>query len=108
VAFVCVDLSACSRPENCSPAGRLRPSVHLFVFKRRRCKSWRTDAGCAAQSTKNVDLHTRPGLNASTVCVFSFEQSAYSKQIAEDRKDTHSTQLTPGASGPCQLQDICN
>ena len=53
------------------------------------------DAGCAAQSTKNMDLHARPGLNAITVCVFSFEQSAYSKQIAEDHKDTHSTQLTP-------------
>ncbi len=42
-----------------------------------------------------MDLHARPGLNASTVCVFSFEQSAYSKEIAEERKDTHSTQLTP-------------
>ncbi len=27
--------------------------------------------------------------------MFSFEQSAYSKEIAEERKDTHSTQLTP-------------
>jgi hypothetical protein len=42
-----------------------------------------------------MDFHARPGLNASTVCVFSFEQNAYSKQIAEDHKDTHSTQLTP-------------
>ena len=73
------------------------------------CKSLQTDAGRAAQSAKKLDLHARPGLNASTVCVFSFEQSAYSKQIAEERKDTHSTQLTPGgASGPCQWPDICN
>jgi len=50
------------------------------------------DAGRAAESTLN--LHARAGLNAST-CVFSFEQSAYSKEIAEERKDTHSTQLTP-------------
>ena len=53
------------------------------------------DAGRAAESTKKLNLHARPGLNASTVCVFSFEQSAYSKEIAEERKDTHSTQLTP-------------
>jgi hypothetical protein len=67
------------------------------------CNSLQTDAGRAAQSTKKMDFHARPGLNASTVCVFSFEQSAYSKQIAEEGKDTHSTQLTPGgASGPCQ------
>jgi hypothetical protein len=73
------------------------------------CKSLQTDAGRAAQSTKKFYLHARPRLNASTVCVFSFEQSAYSKQIAEERKDTHSTQLTPGgASGPCQWPDICN
>jgi hypothetical protein len=53
------------------------------------------DAGRAAESTKKLNLHARAGLNASTVCVFSFEQSAYSKEIAEERKDTHSTQLTP-------------
>jgi hypothetical protein len=35
------------------------------------------------------------GLNVSTVCVFSFEQSADSKEIVEEHKDTHSTQLTP-------------
>jgi hypothetical protein len=52
------------------------------------------DAGRAAESTKKLNLHARAGLNAST-CVFSFEQSAYSKEIAEERKDTHSTQLTP-------------
>ncbi len=59
------------------------------------CKRLQTDAGRAAQSTKKFYLHARPRLNASTVCVFSFEQSAYSKQIAEERKDTHSKQLTP-------------
>jgi hypothetical protein len=52
-------------------------------------------AGRAAESAKKLNLHARPGLNATTVCVFSFEQSAYSKEIAEERKDTHSTQLTP-------------
>ena len=59
------------------------------------CNRSQTDAGRAAQSTKKLDLHARPRLNASTVCVISFEQSAYSKQIAEELKDTHSTQLTP-------------
>ena len=53
------------------------------------------DAGRAAESTKKLNLHVRAGLNANTVCVFSFEKSAYSKEIAEERKDTHSTQLTP-------------
>ena len=86
----------------------MRPSVHLFGFTRRPRKRVPAVAGRAAPSTKKLDLHGRPGLNASTVCVFSFEQSACSKQIAEDRKGTHSTQLTSGASGPCQLQDICN
>ena len=39
-----------------------------------------------------MDLHVRSGLNTSTVCVFSFEQSAYSKQVSHE--DTHSTQFT--------------
>jgi hypothetical protein len=45
--------------------------------------------------TKKLDFHDRTSLNVSTVCVFSFEQSADSKEIVEERKDTHSTQLTP-------------
>ena len=53
------------------------------------------DAGRAAESTKKLNFHARPGLNANTVCVLSFEQSDYSKEIEEERKDTHSTQLTP-------------
>ena len=63
--------------------------------------------GCAALSTKKLDLHARPGLNASTVCVFSFEQSAYPKQIAEDRKDAQHAADSRGASG-LELQGICN
>jgi len=53
------------------------------------------DAGRAAESTKKLNLHARAGLNAIMVCVFSFEQRVYSKEIVEERKDTHSTQLTP-------------
>ena len=49
---------------------------------------------------EKLGLHARPGLNASTVCVLSFEQSAYSKEIAEERKDTHSRRRTP--------QDLCS
>jgi len=59
------------------------------------CKRLQTDAGRAAQSTKKLDLHARPGLNASTVCVLSFEQSAYSKEIAEERKVAEKVQCSP-------------
>ena len=107
-AFFCVVLCTRNCPGRCCPARRVRPIVYVFGFTRRPRKRVPAVAGRAAPSTKKLDLHGRPGLNASTVCVFSFEQSAYSKQIAEDHKDTHSTQLTPGAIGPCQLQDICN
>ena len=95
VAVFGVVLSVRSCPERSCPARRVRPSLHLSGFTRRPRKSTRPDAGRAAQSTTKLDLHARPGLNASTVCVFSFEQSAYPTQIAEDRKDAHSTQLTP-------------
>ncbi len=104
VAFVCVVLSARRCPESCCPARRLRPSMHLFGFTRRPRKITRPDAGRAAQSTKKLDLHAKFGLNASTVCVFSLEQSAYSKQIAEDRKDTNSTYLTPEGATPCSQE----
>jgi hypothetical protein len=30
-----------------------------------------------------------------TVCVLAFEQSAYSKEILQERKDTHKAQRTP-------------
>jgi hypothetical protein len=51
-------------------------------------------------SKKKWGSHARPGLNASTVCVLSLEQSAYSKEIAEESKDTHSRRCTP--------QDLCS
>ena len=103
-AFFCVVLCTQNCPGRCCPARRVRPIVHLFGFTRRPRKRVPAVAGRAAPSTKKLDLHGRPGLNASTVCVFSFEQSAYSKEIAQERKDTQKAQLTPqqlrGVLGP--------
>ena len=103
-AFFCVVLCTRNCPGRCCPARRVRPIVHLFGFTRRPRKRVPAGAGRAAPSTKKLDLHGRPGLNASTVCVFSFEQSAYSKEIAQGRKDTQKARLTPqqlrGVLGP--------
>ena len=93
-AFFCVVLCTRNCPGRCCPARRVRPIVYLFGFTRRPRKRVPAVAGRAAPSTKKLDLHGRPGLNASTVCVFSFEQSAYSKEIAQERKDTQKAQLT--------------
>ncbi len=67
----------------------MRPSsVHFGVHELTRVKRLVNGRGTCGGEHEKIEF-------ASTVCVFSFEQSAYSKEIAVERKDTHSTQLTP-------------